>query len=204
MATFRIVICGEGGQGVLSIAKTIAYSAWQQGKEAVYVPYFSTEKRGGVSMAFAQIGDEPIPYPRFQKADLWVVMSQRAISRSFEYLDEGSVVVANGTMVTDLSTIAKWNPHVVDAGNIAKTKLKKPRTFNMIVMGAMLRHIPMLDKDKFGEAIDKTFKSKYEKDPSLKALNRKAFDIGYESGAVIPAKAGIQKNPPDGFPPSRE
>lgn len=179
MSTFRIVICGEGGQGVLSIAKTIAYAAWQQGKQAVYVPYFSTEKRGGVSMAFAQIGDEPIPYPQFEKADLWVVMSQRAIPRIEKYLKDDTVIVANSTMVHDLSPLAKWRPHAIDAGTIAKVKLKKPRTFNMLVMGAMVRRIPMLDKEGFAAALDKTFKSKYVKDPSLKALNKKAFEMGY-------------------------
>ena len=74
---FKIIICGEGGQGALSVAEIIARAAWMQGKKAVCMPYFSTEKRGGVSMAYAQIGDEPIPYPKFSEADLWVALSQR-------------------------------------------------------------------------------------------------------------------------------
>src|SRR5687768_12999058 len=112
---FKIVVCGEGGQGVLSICKIIAYAAWLQGKQAVYVPYFSTEKRGGVSMAFAQIGDEPITYPRFVTADLWVAMSQRSIDRIFEYLKDDSKIVVNSFLVHDTSRIDKWKPHKVDA-----------------------------------------------------------------------------------------
>lgn len=178
--SFKIVVCGEGGQGALSIAKIIAYAAWLDGKKAVYVPYFSTEKRGGTSMAFAQVGDDPIPFPKFTKADLWVVLSQRAIDRIYDYLQDGSKVVVNSTLVKDLSRIAAWHPHQVDAGVIAKTQLKKPRTFNMIIMGAMLRFIPGMNKESFGKALDKQFASKYEKDPSLKALNKKAFAIGYD------------------------
>ncbi|MEY4744657.1 MAG: hypothetical protein RL272_602 [Candidatus Parcubacteria bacterium] len=177
---FKIVVCGEGGQGALSIAKIIAYAAWLQGRKSVYVPYFSTEKRGGVSMAFAQISDEPIPFPKFSKADLWVVMSQRSIDRIFDYLQEGTKVIVNSYLVKDLSRIEAWHPQQIDAGTIAKMQLKKPRTFNMIIMGAMLKCIPGLDKDSFAKALDKQFKSKYEKDPSLKALNEKAFNLGYD------------------------
>jgi 2-oxoglutarate ferredoxin oxidoreductase subunit gamma len=177
---FKIVVCGEGGQGALSIAKIIAYAAWLDGKQAVYVPYFSTEKRGGVSMAFSQIGDEPIPFPKFNKADLWVVMSQRSIDRIYDYLQDGTKVIVNSYLVKDTSRIAKWNPYEIDAGTIAKVQLKKPRTFNMIIMGAMLKFIPGMSKESFGKALDKQFKSKYEKDPALKALNEKAFNIGYD------------------------
>ena len=78
MEPFKIIISGEGGQGVQSIAKIIAYTAFLQGKKAVYVPYFSTEKRGGVTEAWAQVGDVAPGYPKFAKADLWVALSQRA------------------------------------------------------------------------------------------------------------------------------
>lgn len=177
---FKIVIAGEGGQGVLSIAKIIAYAGWLQGKQAVYVPYFSTEKRGGISLAYAMIGDEPIPFPKFSKADLWVAMSQRSIGRIREYLQPGTNVIVNSFLVKDVSELASWKPQLVDATGIAKFKLKKPRTFNMIILGAMLRLIPGLEKETFGKALEKTFADKYKKDPSLKALNEQAFMLGYD------------------------
>lgn len=176
----KIVICGEGGQGVLSIAKTMAYAAWLQGLKSVYVPYFSTEKRGGVSIAYAQIGDEPIPFPKFSQADVWVVMSQRAIDRIFDMLTPDSKVICNSTLVKDTSRIDQWKPFMIDAGNIAKVQLKKPRTFNMVIMGAILPFVKGLDRESFGKALEKTFHDKYEKDPALKELNEKAFGIGYD------------------------
>ncbi len=178
--TFKIVICGEGGQGVQSIAKIIAYAAFEQGRKAVYVPYFSTEKRGGVTEAFAQIGDVVPAYPKFSKADLWVVLSQRSIDRIYDYLKDGTKVIVNSFLVRDLDKIAAWNPHQVNAGKIAKEELKAPRTFNMVIMGAMVKYIPGIDKEQFLKAIQKTFKSKYEKKPELEALNARAFELGYQ------------------------
>jgi 2-oxoglutarate ferredoxin oxidoreductase subunit gamma len=179
-APYRIIISGEGGQGVQSIAKIIAYTAFLQGKKAVYVPYFSTEKRGGVTEAWAQVGDEVPSYPKFAKADLWVALSQRAVDRIYGYLKEGTRVVVNASLVKDVSKLASWSPKLIEAGRIAKEELKKPRVFNMIMMGAMVKTIPGLDKDKFLEGIEKQFKSKYDKDPSLKDLNATAFMKGYE------------------------
>jgi Pyruvate/2-oxoacid:ferredoxin oxidoreductase gamma subunit len=49
----------------------------------------------------------------------------------------------------------------------------------MVIMGAMVKLIPGADKTKYLEAIQHTFKSKYEKKPELEALNAKAFELGY-------------------------
>lgn len=176
---FKIVISGEGGQGVQSIAKIVAYAAFEQGRKAVYVPYFSTEKRGGVTEAFAQIGDTVPGYPKFAKADLWVALSQRAVDRIYEFLQKDTIVIVNSTLVKDLSTLASWNPIAIEAGRIAKEEFKKPRVFNMVIMGAMVKRIPGLDRGRFQEALEKTFKSKYEHDPSLRELNARAFEKGY-------------------------
>jgi len=176
---FKIIISGEGGQGVQSIAKIIAYTAFLQGKKAVYVPYFSTEKRGGVTEAWAQVGDVAPSYPKFAKADLWVALSQRAVDRIHGYLKDDTKVIVNSFLVKDVSRLTRHDPRLIDAGRIAKEELKKPRVFNMIMMGAMVKAIPGLDKERFLQGIEKQFKSKYEKDPALKELNQKAFEIGY-------------------------
>ena len=165
---------------MLSIAKIIAYAAWRQGKKSLYVPYFSTEKRGGVSMAFAQIADEPIPFPKFRKADIAVALSQRAIDRIVPYFHDDTVVIVNSFLVKDTSAIAKWKPYEINATKIAKEELKTPRTFNMIIMGAMLHFLPGLEKEGFGKALEKTFHKKYEKAPTLREMNEKAFSVGYD------------------------
>ncbi len=177
---FKIIICGEGGQGALSVAEILAFAAFLQGKHSVATPYFSTEKRGGVSMAFVQISDEPIPFFKFDKADLWVVLSQRSIDRIFSFLQEGTKVIVNSFLVKDVSAIAKWQPRQIDATTLAKEQLKKPRTFNMIILGAAAALVPGLDRKIFAEALDKHFGPKYAKDPVLKEMNLKAFDLGYD------------------------
>ena len=58
MSRTKIVLAGEGGQGVQSIAKILVEAGYEAGKQILYIPNFGVEQRGGVSIAFCQIADE--------------------------------------------------------------------------------------------------------------------------------------------------
>ena len=60
MSRTKIVLAGEGGQGVQSIAKILVEAGYEAGKQILYIPNFGVEQRGGVSIAFCQISDEKI------------------------------------------------------------------------------------------------------------------------------------------------
>lgn len=87
----KIVIAGEGGQGVQSIGELLAEAAYISGQQALYIPNFGVEQRGGVSIAFVQISTGKIGFPKFQKADLLAVLSQRSVERTKGYLKPGTV-----------------------------------------------------------------------------------------------------------------
>ena len=96
----KIVIAGEGGQGVQSIGELLAEAAFQAGRQALYIPNFGVEQRGGVSIAFVQIAaDGAIGAPKFQKADLLTVLSKRAAERTKGYLKPGSIYLYDGSAV---------------------------------------------------------------------------------------------------------
>ena len=78
MARTKIVLAGEGGQGVQSIAKILVEAGYEAGKEILYIPNFGVEQRGGVSIAFCQIADERIGEPRYSKGDIIIMLSDRA------------------------------------------------------------------------------------------------------------------------------
>ncbi|HHT49656.1 MAG TPA: pyruvate oxidoreductase subunit gamma [Firmicutes bacterium] len=88
---WKIIIAGEGGQGVQSIGELLAEAAFRSGKQALYIPNFGVEQRGGVSVAYVQIADGAIGAPKFQKADLLAVLSKRAAERTKGYLRPGSI-----------------------------------------------------------------------------------------------------------------
>lgn len=50
--TVKIALAGEGGQGVQSVAGIMVEAANDSGREALYIPNFGVEQRGGVSVAY--------------------------------------------------------------------------------------------------------------------------------------------------------
>lgn len=95
----RLVLAGEGGQGVQVIANILAEAAYAEGKEVIYIPNFGVEQRGGVSIAFVQIDDRRIGSPKFPKADIVVALSNRAVERTRQYVDGRTTFVYDNSLV---------------------------------------------------------------------------------------------------------
>ena len=176
MNRIRIVIAGEGGQGAQTIAKLFALASFENDKEVSYLPNFGVEQRGGVSVAFLQISDEDIPFPKFKFADLLVVLSPRSVERSRIYVTKDTTVIFNSSFIKKTGYKAK-KQFGVDATILARDELT-PRVFNIIIAGAMMNFIPYLSSEDFKLALKKQLGYKYEKNPELEELNNKAFDMG--------------------------
>ena len=104
---------GEGGQGVQTAADILAQAAFEEGKEALYIPNFGIEQRGGVSLAFVQIGANPVGSPKFDQAHLVVALSARSLERLQDYLHEGSTLLydssAGASEVSD--SVVGWQAY---------------------------------------------------------------------------------------------
>jgi 2-oxoglutarate ferredoxin oxidoreductase subunit gamma len=60
-----------------------------------YIPNFGVEQRGGVSVAFVQIGDESIGAPKFEIGDIVVALSDRAIYRTKHCVGPKTILLYN-------------------------------------------------------------------------------------------------------------
>ena len=98
-STNKYALAGEGGQGVQAVGEILAEAAFRDGLEAIYIPNFGVEQRGGVSIAFVQIGREKIGAPKFKKADILVALSQRAVERTRSYLTPNTLFVYDSSAI---------------------------------------------------------------------------------------------------------
>lgn len=180
----KIALAGEGGQGVQSVAQIIAEASNEEGNETLYIPNFGVEQRGGVSVAYLQISKgQPIGSPKFQKADIVVALSDRAVFRTKTYVDENTVYVydngaCENTKEEDLPHNAK-KILTIPALDTAKKELH-PRVFNIIIMGAVLKATGVVSLDDAKKAIEKKLGYKFEQNPQLRELNFKALERGME------------------------
>jgi 2-oxoglutarate ferredoxin oxidoreductase subunit gamma len=175
---YKILIAGEGGQGIQALAHVFVRAAFDAGLNVVYLPNFGVEQRGGVSLGFLQIGRGEIGFPKFDKADIIINMRDRAIDRVNEYVGDKTLYIYDSDLITgsQLRDVAA-EKLAVPATSKAAEKLT-PQVFNMILAGALLTELPILSRKFVDESLEQQFALKYKKKPQLRNLNKKAIDLG--------------------------
>ncbi len=150
----KLLIAGEGGQGVQFISQILARAAFESGLFSVVIPNFGVEQRGGISLAFVQIDKEPIVYPKFEKATHAIIMSSRDSLRFQKYLDPATKII-----------------------DLADNKPEVPiKMINVFALGQLLAMAPIVSL----EAVKKTLTEKLaKKNPQLQQINLEILEKGY-------------------------
>lgn len=176
----NILIAGEGGQGVQTIAETLAYAASLSGLHSSYLPQFGVEQRGTPSVAYVQISNEPIFGFHFKFADITVVLRERAIEKIKESINPHTLVIFDSSTIDK----SKLPTHFKELLGIPATKLAlekiQPKVFNVIVLGAMSKLIFNLEKKYLWQALEFYLGKKFLKNQLLKEQNIQALDLGYD------------------------
>lgn len=152
----RIIISGEGGQGVQVMAKILAEAFCEQQYKVVLIPHYGVEQRMGISLAYIIAGEEDIAYPKFLVADILVAMTPRDLELTKSYIAWKTVVI-NGM---NLAKIMKDN-------NIAR------RSLNMLTLGILCREFKQklpLDTGRVKEAIKINLGKKVGLDANIDAF----------------------------------
>lgn len=181
----RIVLAGEGGQGVQTVAEILAEAANEEGKQALYIPNFGVEQRGGVSVAYVQISDSQIGSPKFQTGDIVVALSDRAVQRTQKYVGPETTFVYDSTIQGLEGELPKNAGEVlpIPAIEVAKKEFH-PRVFNIIILGAVVSASRVISLEQAKAAIEKRLGYKFEKQPELRDFNYRALERG--AGMVRP------------------
>lgn len=99
MKSWKVVVAGEGGQGVQALAESLALAAYRGGIEALYIPNFGIEQRGGISLAMVQLSHRAIGAPKFLIADLVVALSPRSLTRTRRYLGPKTLLLYDSSLL---------------------------------------------------------------------------------------------------------
>lgn len=181
MGLIRIALAGEGGQGVQSIAEIMAEAAYENNQQALYIPNFGLEQRGGVSIAFIQFSDSRIGAPKFQKADIVVALSERAVARTKGYSGPDTLFVYDSSFNIDPEDFPKVAKKIIGLPAIeTSNNVLHPRVFNIIIMGAVIGMSNVVSFEDAKKALEHKLGYKFEKDPALRDLNFKALEMGRE------------------------
>ncbi len=177
MPTIKLLLAGEGGQGVQTTAEILSFAAAEQNKEISYIPSFGVEQRGAPSVAFITIGNSPIAYPLFDKADIAVILQKRAISAVSKKISAGTQILFDSSAIakTDLEKSSK------DLSGLPASKLAfenfTPQSANILIMGKLSAILDLSSENTW-----KIIEKKLGKKIGINNLekNRKAFLFGRE------------------------
>ena len=158
----EIIIAGFGGQGVLSMGKILAYAGLMDNLEITWMPSYGPEQRGGTANVTVILSDAKISSP---------------VLDTFE-----SKVKPGGTLIYDSYGIHRMpqrtdiNVYRVDAMD-ATFEMKNAKTYNMIVLGALLKIRPIVSVDSVMAGLKKALPERHH---HLLPLNREAINRGMD------------------------
>jgi 2-oxoglutarate ferredoxin oxidoreductase subunit gamma len=172
----KILIAGEGGQGVQTISKILTETAYHKGLEVSFVPNYGVEQRGGVSLGYIKFGKDQINYPKFIIADIAIFLSERSIARAEDYVDQNSIIIFNKDFV---KTTPKGSQGY--AFDSLANEMGSNRVMNMLVLGLIAKHIKdILSLEDIKTEVNKKLVHKYKQYPELKKMNIAALEAGYK------------------------
>jgi indolepyruvate ferredoxin oxidoreductase, beta subunit len=196
--TCDIILCGVGGQGVLSIAAIIAGAAMAEGLKVRQSEVHGMAQRGGAVSAHLRISDSDISSDLIPSGGADLILSMEPVEslRYLSFLRPAGVIISAAEPFVNIPDYPELAPiikaiesfprsRVVAAAELAR-KAGSARAVNMVIVGAASPFIPVA-ADGLEKRIAELFGAK---DASLVAGNLKAFAAGQAAAAAGQAASG--------------
>lgn len=143
-----IILAGVGGQGILSIAATIAMAAIDNDLNIKQSEVHGMSQRGGAVESHLRISDKPVASDLIpvSQADIIISIEPMEGLRYLSYLSDDGWLVTNSKPFINIpdypdmdqlnEAISKIKNHIVlDSDKIA-SQIKSPRSTNIVMLGA--------------------------------------------------------------------
>ncbi len=170
----EIVIAGFGGQGVLSMGKILAYAALMNDLEVTWMPAYGPEQRGGTANVTVILSDSPISSPVLDSYDIAVVLNQQSLDKFESRVKPGGLLIYDSYGIhhrptrTDITVCEiKAMDAALEMGNV--------KTYNMVVLGALLGLRPIVPMDAVLLGLKKTLPERHH---HLIPFNQEAITKG--------------------------
>lgn len=184
-----IILCGVGGQGILSIATIIGEAATKAGIHLKQAEVHGMSQRGGDVQSNLRLSTETIYSDLIAQGscDLIISMEPMEALRYLPYLSRDGVVVTSNKPLVNIPNYPEEKelfdelgalPHVVqlDIEQVAK-EAGNARGANVVLLGKAARYLEIVTPEQLREAVATIFARKGE---AVVEANLKAFDAANE------------------------
>ncbi len=172
----RILLAGQGGQGVLSAGRFLAESGLHEGKEVSYLPAYGPEMRGGTANCAVIIAEEEIASPLCTVPDVLIALNSPSFHKFAPRVRAGGIIIVNGSISDSFAGRDDVSVYDIPANDLA-IEAGDVRAANMVVLGALIALTHTVD----ARSILNCLREKFVGKPNVFASNEKAFRIGMEA-----------------------
>ena len=170
----EIIISGFGGQGVLSMGKILAYAGLMNDLEVTWMPAYGPEQRGGTANVTVILSDTPISSPVLDTYDTAVVLNQQSLDKFESKVKPGGLLIYDAYGIHRRPVRTDITVREIPAMDAA-VEMGNSKTYNMIVLGAILGMKPVVDVDAVLRGLKKTLPARHH---HLLPLNEQAIRRG--------------------------
>ena len=179
---YELRLSGEGGQGMVLAGKILAEAA------AIYDEHNATqsqsygpEARGGACKSDVIIAEGEIDYPKAERIDLLLALTQEALDKYLGELKPGGYLVVDADAVSRIPD-GDWKIVKFPFVRTARETLGKAVVANIVALGLIVR----LSRAVTESAAEQAILARVPK--GTEDLNRRAFRTGIEAAeALVPS-----------------
>ena len=187
-----IILCGVGGQGILSIATVLGEAATASGLQLKQAEVHGMSQRGGDVQSSLRLSTEPIWSDLIPKGQVDLILSMEPME-ALRYLPwlsaDGRVVTASKPLVNipdypdeaalldELKALPRVTMLDIDA---VALEHKIPRGANMVLLGMTAPFLGILTPEALRAAVARVFAPKGE---AVVEADLKAFDLGLQASS---------------------
>ncbi|GAB4261877.1 MAG: 2-oxoacid:acceptor oxidoreductase family protein [Deferrisomatales bacterium] len=170
----EIRLAGSGGQGLITAGVILAEAAGvHDGRFVAQTQSYGPEARGGASKAEVVISDEPIHYPKAQKLDVLLAMTQEACDKYFHDLKYEGTLIVDSDLVPNPPTSSAL---AVPITRLVREALGRELFANIAALGVLAGATQVVTSKALEAAVLKRVP------PGTEKINREALKLGLEAG----------------------
>ena len=158
------------------MGKILAYAGLMNDLEVTWMPSYGPEQRGGTANVTVILSDKAISSPVLDTYDTAVILNQQSLDKFESKVKPGGTLIYDPYGIHHAPTRTDINVVAVNAMQAA-LEMNNTKTYNMILLGALLKQRPIVTVDAVMRGLKKTLPERHHK---LLPLNETAIKRGLE------------------------
>ncbi|RLI10374.1 2-oxoacid:ferredoxin oxidoreductase subunit gamma [Candidatus Bathyarchaeota archaeon] len=176
MSRVEVKLAGAGGQGLITAGVLLAEAALLEGKRVVQAQSYGPEARLGSSSSDVIISDEEmIFYPKVQRPDIMVLMSDESYRKFAKLVRPGGILIVDKSFVPEAEPANGARLYHVPLTLKAKESVGLPVVANVLALGFLSGLTGVVKLESLAEAVKDFLARKAKYIP----FNLKALEVGF-------------------------